>query len=283
MNLRKSQLPAGWYPRTPTEIEAFLKSRSGKPGAGAAVAPHAGWYYSGRIAAEAVSALLSGGQKPDTVIIIGGHLPEGCPPLLAMEDGVQSPLGTMMMDREFRECLSGKIDGRPDIYRDNTVEVLLPMVHYFFPDAGLVWLRLPAERRSYDTGVELATLGLSLGRKLAVLGSTDLTHYGFNYGFSPRGGGQKALDWVRQVNDSSFIEAVKTGDPALVFERAEADKSACSVGAVLAVLGYARGMGLGNAELLAYATSAEAGGSTEIPDSFVGYGAFAWYPAEGGA
>jgi AmmeMemoRadiSam system protein B len=277
MNLRKSQLPPGWYPRSVKEIEAFLSSPSEKPGAGAAVAPHAGWYYSGRIAAEAVSALLSGGQNPDTVVIIGGHLPEGYPPLFAMEDGVQSPLGTMMIDREFREGLLGKIGGGPDLYRDNTVEVLLPMAHYFFPDAGLVWLRLPAEKSSYDTGKEIAALGLSLGRKLTVLGSTDLTHYGLNYGFSPRGGGRKALDWVREVNDSSFIEAVKAGDPALVLEKAAADQSSCSPGAVLGVLGYARSMGLGNAELRAYATSAEAGGSAAIPDSFVGYGAFAWY------
>jgi AmmeMemoRadiSam system protein B len=282
MNLRKSQLPSGWYPRSLKEIEVFLKSRSEKPGAAAAVAPHAGWYYSGRIAAEAVSALLSGDQKPDTFVIIGGHLPEGYPPLFAMEDGVQSPLGTMMIDREFRDRLLLKIGGGPDIYRDNTVEVLLPMVHYFFSGAGLVWLRLPADKHSYETGKELADLGLSLDRKLAVLGSTDLTHYGLNYGFSPQGGGQKALDWVRQVNDSSFIEAVKTGDPALVIQRAEEDQSSCSAGAVLGVLGYARRMGLGNAELLAYATSAEAGESTEIPDSFVGYGAFAWYPAKDG-
>ncbi|MDR1904228.1 MAG: AmmeMemoRadiSam system protein B [Treponema sp.] len=280
MNLRKSQLPLGWYPRTVREIESFLRLRSQKTGAGAAVAPHAGWYYSGRIAAEAVSSLLSGGQKTDTVVIIGGHLPQGYPPLFAMEDGVQSPLGTMMIDREFRDLLSGRIGGSPDLYRDNTVEVLLPMVHYFFPDASLVWLRLPAEKCSYETGEEIAALSLSLGRNLAVLGSTDLTHYGLNYGFSPRGGGQKALDWVREVNDHSFIEAVKSGDPALILERAEKDRSACSAGAVMGVLGYARKMGFGNAELLAYGTSAEAGGAVsdeEIPDSFVGYGAFAWY------
>jgi AmmeMemoRadiSam system protein B len=194
-----------------------------------------------------------------------------------MEDGVQSPLGTMMIDREFRDELVKRIGGRPDLYRDNTVEVLLPMARYFFPGAALVWMRLPAEKSSYDTGEETASLGVSLGRKLAVLGSTDLTHYGLNYGFSPHGGGQKALDWVREVNDSSFIEAVKSGDPELVLERAARDQSSCSPGAVLGVLGYAHKMGLGNAELRAYATSAEAEGSAEIPDSFVGYGAFAWY------
>jgi AmmeMemoRadiSam system protein B len=107
-----------------------------------------------------------------------------------------------------------------------------------------------------------------------ILGSTDLTHYGENYGYCPAGGGEKALAWVRDVNDAAFIAAVKTGQPQTILDRAEADRSACSAGAVLGALGFVEEAGGAKAELLAYGTSAD--GAGEIPDSFVGYGALCW-------
>jgi AmmeMemoRadiSam system protein B len=222
------------------------------------------------------------------------------PPLFAQEDAAGTPLGTMRIDGELREALSG-LRAEADRYRDNTVEVLLPMVKYFFPGARLLWLRLPAELSAFDAGKALARAAASLGRKLFVLGSTDLSHYGPNYGFTPQGPGRGALEWVKTVNDRRFIDAVREGDPALVLDRAEGERAACSAGAVLGVMGYAAeirrartaagdrseaaptggaasgGFGAGG-ECIAYGTSADAGleETGEPPDSFVGYGAFVW-------
>jgi AmmeMemoRadiSam system protein B len=159
------------------------------------------------------------------------------------------------------------------------VEVLLPLVHYFFPKSRVLALRLPADIHSFEAGREIAGIAQKLGRALVVLGSTDLTHYGENYGYSPKGGGEKALAWVREVNDANFIAAVKSGDPRAILDRAEEDRSACSAGAVLGALGFVHGKapetGAVNAELLAYGTSADTNPG-EVPDSFVGYGAFCW-------
>jgi AmmeMemoRadiSam system protein B len=205
------------------------------------------------------------------------------PPLFAEEDGVRTPLGDLMVDGEFRDLLKKELDGRPDRYQDNTVEILLPMVRYFLPRSRIIWMRLPAEAASLEAGEALARTAAALNRKTVVLGSTDLTHYGDNYGFSPRGRGKKALDWVREVNDAAFIQAVLEGDAAGILLRAERDRSACSAGAVLGALGFARAAGAGEARLLAYGTSAGAGSGDEdaeegIPGSFVGYGALGWYP-----
>jgi AmmeMemoRadiSam system protein B len=309
--VRKPSLPPGWYPQPPEKILSFLEKFApaggagngggkaggvrngggfGAPAAGtpiAAAAPHAGWYYSGAIAAMAVAA-LAGGPDPGTVALIGGHLPGGAPPLFAPEDAVDTPLGVMEIDGELREALYGSLRTSEDRYRDNTVEVLLPMVKYFFPQARLLWMRLPAELSSFEGGRALARAAASLDRKLLVLGSTDLTHYGPNYGFAPEGLGSRALDWVKTVNDRRFIDAVQGGDPALVLERAEGEKAACSAGAVLGVMGYAAeiraasgpaesgGPANGGGECIAYGTSADAGPEEGPPDSFVGYGAFVW-------
>jgi AmmeMemoRadiSam system protein B len=295
MKIREPSLPSGWYPREAAEIDRFLREcRVGKgkdtPKAGAAIAPHAGWFFSGGIAAAAVSSL---DREADTVAILGGHLPASSPVLVVEEDAFRSPLGLMSMDGELRDAFTAALERKapasapwaPDRYRDNTVEVLLPMVHFFFPHARFLALRLPADSSSWETGALLAGEARTLDRKLAVLGSTDLTHYGANYGFCPKGRGESALKWMREVNDFRFIRAVLAGDRAAVLERAEGERSACSAGAVLGAMGFAAALapeesregGAFVPRLLAYGTSADALGG--IPDSFVGYGAFGFFPA----
>lgn len=269
-------LPSGWYPRTAAEIAAFLSDfTAGEGRAAAAVAPHAGWFYSGRIAGRAVSAL---DQEVETVVVLGGHLPAGMPCLFAPEDGVRTPLGVMLIDAELRNALQKSLDGTEDRYRDNTVEVLLPMVRFFFPNAMLLWLRLPAESASFDAGRLIARTARELNRRVAVLSSADLTHYGNNYGFSPCGKGPAALRWVKEVNDARFLRAVEAGDPHEALERAGREKSCCSAGAVLGAMGFARERDLGPARLLEYGSSADVsdGAAEEPPDSFVGYAALAF-------
>jgi AmmeMemoRadiSam system protein B len=276
MNLRKPCLPAGWYPQTAQGVSRFfedaLREQTGEANAPAAAAPHAGWYYSGAIAARAALSLE---RDAETIAVIGGHLPGGFSPLIAEEDAVKTPLGEMPLDRELGFAVSQALDCKPDRYADNTVEVLSPMAHYLFPGAQLLWLRFPADRSAFEAGRELARIAAALGRKLVVLGSTDLTHYGESYGFTPRGEGGQALAWVREQNDTRFIKAVSSGDPEAILRRAEEDRSACSAGAVLGALGFALERGAANAELLAYGTSADKS-PEETPASFVGYGAFCW-------
>ena len=283
MNLRKSSLSAGWYPRDAGAIERFLAPfAANRGGFRAAIAPHAGWFFSGRLAARAAACL---DRDAETVAVLGGHLPAGAKPLFAFEDAADTPLGPLTMDAELREALRETLGGREDRYQDNTVEVLLPMVRFFFPGAMLLWLRLPADRSAFEAGRSLARTAKRLNRKTAALASTDLTHYGPPYGFTPRGTGAAALRWVREVNDAAFIRAVEQADPAGVLQQAEADRSCCSAGAVLGALGFAGEAAPGPVRLLEHALSADvlAGEGEDCPDSFVGYAAFtAGAPAFGG-
>ena len=282
MRIRDYSLPSGWYPRDSSEISGKISrfisdfDRQGRVSR-AAIAPHAGWYYCGRLAARSVSCLEA---DADTVTVIGGHLPAGAPALFAMEDAVRTPFDPMPVDDELRSVLIKELDGAEDRFQDNTVEVLLPMVRFFFPKARLLWLRLPAETASFKAGKILAKAAAGLNRKINVLASTDLTHYGRNYGFSPQGSGEKALKWVREINDFYFIKAVESGSCEDILFHAQKDHSACSAGAVLGAMGFAEEMGIPCARLLEYATSADtgdnAGDEAVVPDSFVGYAAFSF-------
>jgi AmmeMemoRadiSam system protein B len=305
MNLRKRILPSGWYPQSAEKVRQFLEQiprNQDKKGAVAVIAPHAGWYYSGRIAARSLETLKS---NADTVIVIGGHLPAGTPPLFAEEDGAATPLGDLEIDKEFRDMLWKELGGKPDRYYDNTVEIMLPMVKFYFPRSRLIWLRLGAEIQSYNVGKIIAVIGSSLKRQFVVIGSTDLTHYGLNYDFAPHGTGRKALEWMKTVNDAAFIQAVMSGDGGETLRHSGINRSSCSAGAVLACMGYAQTLAAADATLLSYGTSADTpeipfdgavvsraalgGGSSgedvssgedDVPDSFVGYAAMAWYPDE---
>ncbi|MDR1838382.1 MAG: AmmeMemoRadiSam system protein B [Treponema sp.] len=278
MQIREYSLPSGWYPRDPSgvsaEISRFLSNyhRSGDRSR-AVVCPHAGWYYCGRIAAIGVDSLE---KDAETIAVLGGHLPATSPVLFAMEDAVKTPFDLFPIDKELRSILLKELDGKEDKFRDNTVEVLLPMVRNFFPNTSLLWLRLPAGITSFEAGKAISQAAVKTGRKINVIASTDLTHYGRNYGFLPQGTGEAALRWVREVNDAAFIRAVESGNSGEVLRCAEKDSSACSAGAVLGAMGFSEAQGLGGARLLEYATSADVQDDGEVPDFFVGYAAMAF-------
>jgi hypothetical protein len=277
MRIRKPVLPSGWYPTQPAIIEDFIKKVQEKiqsePSflrkAQACIVPHAGWTFSGAIA---LSALLRLHPDPQTLIVFGGHLGPSNQPLMLMDDGVETPLGIMSVDTGLRTIILEKIPCRADIYQDNTVEVQLPFLHYLFPESEIIWMRLPAKLESYTIGKQISEIIHSQHKSVRVIGSTDLTHYGPNYDFTPQGIGEKAYQWVTRVNDAEFIAAVLSMDSKEVLRKATEDYAACSVGAVLGTMGYCDGSSLEKPELITYGTSREIYSS----DSFVGYASFIW-------
>ena len=278
MIIREPILAGAWYPSEPEKVEDFLrdfrKNSRISASASAVIAPHAGWYYSGNIAGRSIASLHNN-TDIDTVVIIGGHLAASSSFLFADEDAVRTPFGLMYIDNELMARLAKKLDARSDKFQDNTVEILVPMAHYFFPKSRLLWARFPANLKSFDAGKILAQIAAALGRSIVVIGSADLTHYGSNYGFSPKGRGKAALNWVKNTNDAAFINAVLNNNPKEALRCAEEDQSSCSAGAVLGVMGYSEQLGKAKAELLEYGTSADVK-DDETPDSFVGYASILW-------
>jgi hypothetical protein len=271
MEIRGRSLPPGWYPGNKNEIEqtvagwkAFTQTVSGT--ALAAIAPHAGWFYSGRIAWSAWQAAC----EADTIVILGGHRPAGTNLLVSMQDAFDTPLGLVKADKETRSLLFEGFETSADRQADNTLEVHLPFAAYRFPGAMAVLARVPNDLSAVDFGQHLAEVALKSSRRFFVLGSTDLTHYGPSYGFEPGGEGLEGKAWARAADDR-IIQAF------LGFNETEALKAAnrgaaCSVGAALAALSYARARRAGKAELLGRSSSDE----VMKGSSFVGYCAVAY-------
>jgi AmmeMemoRadiSam system protein B len=268
MNIRPMRLPPGWYPESAEgvsrAIEVLLHKDRSEQSSIAGVSPHAGWYFCASLAVKAFENLK---KDASAVIIFGGHLPAGARPLAGMEDAFATPLGELKADAEFLAALQSELGLGSDRGRDNTVEVLLPFVKYFFPKASLLWLRAPNDSSSLELGALVAQIGRKLGRNAVAIGSTDLTHYGEAYGFAPRGSGREALAWVKEENDKRIVDAMLAMDARETVRLGEETSAACSAGAACAAIGFAAAMGARSVKLNAYSTSAD----VRPDEQFVGY------------
>lgn len=277
MARRRADFAGSWYPAKASDcekiIEEFSRSSVPCPSSGrkiGGIVPHAGWVYSGSIACN-VFRCLSEESAPDTIILFGKHLHPSSPNYMTKDGTWATPLGDLEIDEELGERLSVEFPFRietADSYeQDNTIEIQLPFIKYFFPNSRILPIGVPPCEASLRIGERAAELAGSLGRKLTVVGSTDLTHYGLNYGFTPRGVGESAVQWVKNENDRRLVDLIVKLDPEGVIHESIRNHNACCSGAVATAIAAARKLGAGRAEKLVYSTSYDVS-----PDhSFVGY------------
>jgi len=276
MNRRKRLLPRGWYPfdgkDCRREIESYLEewklsqipSSKGLGG----IVPHAGWYFSGRLTARVFHSLKSR-TKVEVIVLYGGHLATGDHPRMVTEETCETPLGDIEVHAGFVKDLMGRMDIKKEspTSGDNTIEIQLAMVKYFFPEAKLVAVRSPLSLEAELLGKEVAEIAKEKSIPILAIGSTDLTHYGPNYGFLMKGTGPASVEWVKRENDKGFIDRALRMDAEGLLKHALENNSACSAGAALSAMATCKALGAEKGVLLDYYTSYDI-----LPDeSFVGY------------
>ena len=234
------------------------------------VAPHAGWTYSGAIAASLWRALATR-PHPETVVLIGSHAPPRPPGRLATSTGYETPLGVLPSDLDLAREIAGLAgpylaEGEDGRWLDNSVEMHLPMMRHFLPRARVVVLQIPADEAAAPFG---QSLGAALaGRRAVVVASSDLTHYGPSYDWSPAGSGEQAERWARE-NDTALIDLTLALRPEGIVAEALTHRNACGPGGVAAAVAATRAMGATESCLLQYGTSLDVASY----HSFVGYAA----------
>jgi len=277
-NIRKAVFAGSWYPSSAAECEKeisdFLaEGQSIKPPIRklvGGIVPHAGWYFSGSIACSVIH-LLQDREPPDAIIVFGMHLHPGSACYMMPEGAWETPFGEIPVEERLATELANKFSftlETPDRFtQDNTVELQLPFIKYFFPETKIVAMGVPPNKSSLLIGKAAADIANKLGLKAKVIGSTDLTHYGYNYGFTSKGTGQKAVDWVRNENDRRVINAMLALEPEDVIVEALASQNACCAGAAATAIETAKQLGADQADEIAYATSYD----KSPGESFVGY------------
>jgi len=278
MEVRRSDFAGSWYPGRDDEcrraIETFTASAVSCGGKDdvlvGGIVPHAGWVFSGRIACNVIKC-LSDLNRADTCLIFGRHLHPGAKNFIMKEGRWATPLGELDIDREVAEKLVAEfpfqVETAARYEEDNTIELQLPFIRFYFPEVKIVPMGLPPVPASLAIAKRAAEISTEMGRKTIVIGSTDLTHYGYNYAFTPKGAGPEAVQWVKKENDKRIVDLMVRMDGEGVISDAAKNYNACCAGAAAAAIAAAKVLGAHSADALIYSTSYDV-----RPDSsFVGY------------
>ncbi len=284
-NMREPAVADKFYPADPralrAAVEAFLRdavpARAKKPYA--LIVPHAGYIFSGQIAADAFRQAQGGGY--DLVVILGAN--HAAPPFpgaaLHPGTGFRTPLGTAEIDGELVRALAAAdpafiLDAKVHA-AEHSVEVQVPFVQVLFPAARII----PAVVGSSDPAL-CEKLGRALGKALAgrkalVVASTDLSHYpaAADAGKTDR----KVLSAMATLDPFPLLKAVEEemarGVPGL-------DTCVCGEAPVLVAMAAARALGAKRGVVASYANSGDA--LVGEPGRVVGYGAVAFDAGSGG-
>jgi len=277
-DIRPAAVAGQFYPADPVVlrktvdslIAASPKEVSGKPFV--VVCPHAGYSYSGKVAAAAFKQ--AAGNHYDLIVILGtNHTTAGFNKAAVFDgDGFQTPLGVAKVDRSAASQLldSDSIFTRFDaVHRaEHSIEVQVPFIQVLFPNVPIVPIVVSTTDLSdcEHIGRELARLATN--RSVLIVASSDLSHY-------PRYQEAEKVDHqtlnLIVAEDAKalhrYLTRIPGSAPSLV-------TGACGEGPILAGICAARTLGIAHGVRIAYANSGDL--LPENRDRVVGYGAAAF-------
>lgn len=226
------------------------------------IAPHAGYSYSGPIAANAYYHLVEQGFPETFIIICPNHTGVGAEVSIFNEGNWSTPLGNIAIDNEFsNELVKESNIITSDIsahLKEHSCEVHLPFLQYFSNDFKIVPIVMWVQdmETSEDIANGIVDTANKLGTSVSIIGSTDLTHY------TPQNIAYKQdkiiLDKIANMDEEGILKEIN-----------ELNISMCGYGPTIASIKSTRRFGAKKCKILKYATSGDISGDT---DSVVGYG-----------
>lgn len=257
--IRPAAVAGLFYPESPavlrSTVTTLLAQATPPPGPPpkAVIAPHAGYVYSGPIAASAFAALARRPRRPEKVILLGPSHRVAFQGLALPEAAAfETPLGTMPVDAEAVEAvadLPGVFPFAAAHEEEHALEVELPFLQVLFPGASI----LPLVVGEAAPGMVADVLARVWGEdETAVVISSDLSHY-------------LPAARAEEVDRATAREILRLGGPL-------AGEQACGARPVNGLLEAARRRGLAP-ELLDLRHSGDTAGDRS---RVVGYGAFAF-------
>lgn len=273
--IRESIIAGSWYPGKPQALERTIQKyldQAGTPSISgqllALIAPHAGYPYSGPVAAYAYKLLSD--QRFDSVIVIApSHRVRFDGVSVYDQGGYRTPLGVMALDTPLIESLKAKdprIVHLPQAHtQEHSLEIQVPFLQVMLPDAKLVPLIMGNQdfstcQRLADTLVDAIS-----GKSVLIVASSDLSH--FHTG-----------DTAKKL-DSVVIDRINAFDPqGLSKSLAQGQCEACGGGPMVTAMLAAQKLGGNHSKVLKYANSGDVTGDY---DRVVGYMAAALWSNPG--
>lgn len=269
MQIRKPIVAGQFYPAQHNdcldEINQLLEQRSLPDSLPqniiSAIVPHAGWVFSGSLAAMAFAAIKQQCQRVNTFVIFGAaHSYSNLSPAVYDQGSWITPMGEIAIDSDLAADIleSNNAVSDPQAHRsEHSIEVQVPFIQHIFPGAKIVPIIVPPSQESIHLGTSVAKVIANDSKTIICIGSTDLTHYGPHYGFEPMGPGPGALQWAKDVNDKQFIDLAVSVSPENMLKNSLENFNACGPGAAAATVAVAKNLEKTKGQLLSHTSSSE--------------------------
>ncbi len=240
------------------------------------IVPHAGWLYSGRLAAKTLKTLCQGG-KIDTFVLLGadhtGMVQQG----EVYDSGTwQTPLGEVAVDESLASAIlsaGGPFRSNPEAHtEEHSIEVQVPLIQVLAPSAKILPIAVPPTDLAVQIGRRIGKVLTEYAGKAVVVGSTDLTHHGGRFP-APGGRGETGMHWTVK-NDARMLDLIEAMNAEGVVPEAEVHHNACGAGAAAAAIAACREIGATEGICLEYTNSYQVTHALypqEPDDTTVGY------------
>lgn len=279
--VRQPAVAGQFYPARPDELLAMLDrflAQAAVPPISerivAIVAPHAGYEYSGGVAAYSY-ALLKGRKFERVVVIAPSHFEAFAFNSVFDGDAYATPLGSVPVDKEFAAKLAKlsplirlSSSGHTPTQRqgEHAIEVQLPFLQHVLEQFKLVPIVMGDQTYESERALGISLARMIKGTNTLIVVSSDLSHY-------------HAYDEATKI-DHKTLNAIEHWDDLSLSQNFETRVwEACGGGPIVAAMIAAQRLGANEARILKYANSGDVTGDHS---RVVGYGAVAFIQAATG-
>jgi AmmeMemoRadiSam system protein B len=263
--VRKPAVEGQFYPEKREvlllEIERLTgRASSKKEDALGMILPHAGYVYSGSVAAAVLSAAK---PRPAYIIMGPNHTGLGMPFSVSASDSWRTPLGEVKINTGLAEAIlkTSALLTKDEFahIHEHSIEVQLPLLQKFYGEFTFVPIVIaPASLDAYraiGSAIAKSIKYLKMENEVSIIASSDMTHY------EPRKDAKE--------KDSKAIDAITGLDEEMLIKRVgELDITMCGSAPAAIMIAAVKELGAKRARLVKYQTSADATGDDS---SVVGY------------
>lgn len=275
MVLRKPMVDGKFYPAKFEELDKqinecfkskfgpgdFPIDRSNRKVTHGIVSPHAGYQFSGPAAAWAYKEIAES-KFPSCFVMLGtDHTGLGFSKVSTTLAEWETPLGIVKCDKGFAREIMSKCDFVKDDFKahinEHSIEVQLPFLQFVNKDylRKIKIVPLMVSKYDLDTCRALGDTITDINEDICVIASSDFTHYGPSYGYTPFLNDKKenmykldggAIEFIKKMDTKGFLNYVD-----------EKRATVCGVGAIAGGIEIMRNLGIKKGQLLNYYTSGD--------------------------
>ena len=273
--VRQPAVAGTFYPGEKTELKnivlgmlAYSRAEQFNSGILGIISPHAGYVYSGRIAANAYKQIKS--KKYDNVIVIApSHFEhfDGCSIYFG---DYQTPLGIVRTNVEIADSIVSQspavVNSSRGHFQEHSLEVQIPFLQVCLRDFKLIPVLMG--KQDYLMAKELSNAVFTVlsdpgfeDQSTLIVGSSDLSHY-----YPAK---------IAKEMDGIVISDIQEFDERRLYDGVQSKVcEACGYGAMISTMMIARALGATEGKVLSYGTSGEI---TQDDNSVVGYASAIFY------